>query len=60
MENIYEDFGKVINSEERYIVRDLEDDTINRIFSKNFGSYSLVGLPRVGKTSMIYKLIYKY
>ena len=56
MENIYEDFGRVMSDNKRYISRSLEVDIINRVFGGNFGSYSLVGLPRVGKTSMIYKL----
>jgi len=60
MENIYGDFGRVMSDNKRYISRSLEVDIINRVFGGNFGSYSLVGLPRVGKTSMIYKLFDKH
>ena len=60
MENIYEDFGRVICDERRYVTRDIEADILNRVSGSNFGSYSLVGLPRVGKTSTMYKLFNKH
>ena len=55
MENIYEDFGKIIDT--RFVERDLSDDIISRIEGANFGSYSLVGLPKIGKTTLVNKLI---
>jgi hypothetical protein len=47
--NIYHDYGKVITSE-RYIVRNLENEIKKLLLG---GIISVVGLPRVGKTSMV-------
>ena len=40
MENIYADFGKIIDN--RYIKRDIEKSILNRINGKTFASFSLV------------------
>lgn len=50
--NIFSDYGKVITSK-RYIHRDLENELKNIL---NGGIVSIVGLPRIGKTSMIENL----
>jgi len=47
--NIYSDFGKVITSE-RYIARNMEEEIKKLLVGRII---SVVGLPRVGKTSMI-------
>ena len=53
-ENPYADFGTII-TEERFVGREGELRTIaSRIFGeRNFGSIAVVGLPRIGKTSLV-------
>ena len=53
-ENPYADFGTII-TEERFVGREGELRTIaSRIFGeRGFGSIAVVGLPRIGKTSLV-------
>ena len=57
-ENPYADFGTII-TEERFVGREGELRTItSRIFGeRNFGSIAVVGLPRIGKTSLVSEAI---
>lgn len=56
MNDIFSDYGKIITGE-RYIHReDIEKSLYNRVLGNNYGSYSLVGLHRVGKSSLVYNL----
>ncbi len=57
IENIYEDFGKIISNKKRYIPRDgATNHILSRIDGRIFGSFSLVGLPRIGKSTVIYQV----
>ena len=57
-ENPYADFGTII-TEDRFVGREGELRTIaSRIFGeRNFGSIAVVGLPRIGKTSLVSEAI---
>jgi len=57
-ENPYADFGTTI-TEDRFVGREVELRTIaSRIFGeRNFGSIAVVGLPRIGKTSLVSEAI---
>lgn len=56
--NPYADFGTIITGE-RFIGRSDELRTIeNRVFGmRSFGSIAVVGLPRIGKTSLIFEAV---
>ena len=57
-ENPYADFGTII-TEDRFVGRERELRTIaSRIFGeRSFGSIAVVGLPRIGKTSLVSEAI---
>ena len=57
-ENPYADFGTII-TEERFVGREGELRTVaSRIFGeRSFGSIAVVGLPRIGKTSLVTEAI---
>lgn len=60
MVNPYSSFGSVVVGPTRFIGRDFELRRIcSRVFGHgtDFGSLAIVGLPRVGKTSLVYEAI---
>jgi hypothetical protein len=55
--NPYSDYGKVA-LDERFVGREREMRIMHqRLLTRNVGSLSLIGLPRIGKTSLIYQVI---
>ncbi len=58
MDNIYADYGSIINND-RYINRvSAEEQVRSRLLSnQSYGSLGLVGLQRMGKSSLAYNLI---
>lgn len=57
--NIYRDKGSIV-SESRYIHRDIEKIVINNLLDENnFGSQSVVGMQRIGKSSLAYNCLRK-
>lgn len=59
MKNIYSNYGNIIDTD-RYIKREIEKEVENRIIDKdNYGSLSIVGLQRIGKSSIVYNMFLK-
>lgn len=55
--NIYRDKGLIV-SKERYIHRDIEKTVIDSLLDEdNFGSQSVVGMQRIGKSSLAYNCL---
>jgi GTPase SAR1 family protein len=52
MNNVFANYGTIIY--DRYINRELEKDLNSRINGENYGSYALIGAPRVGKSCLVY------
>ena len=56
-QNPFSDFGNVVVGD-RFIGRLDENNAVkSRVLGKNFGNLSVIGLPRVGKTSLVYNAL---
>ena len=55
--NPFSDFGKIVQGD-RFIGRKKEINQIqNRLLGKNFGNLAIIGLPRVGKSSLAHNAL---
>jgi hypothetical protein len=60
MENPFSDYGLTIHGS-RFIGRKTEIQAIrNRIFGKRYGNLAIIGLPRIGKSSLAQQAIIEY
>ena len=56
-QNPFADYGNIVSGE-RFVGRCKEINEIkSRVLGKNFGNLSIVGLPRIGKTSLVYNAL---
>jgi len=56
-ENPLADYGSIISGD-RFIGRENEINNIkNRVLGRNFGNISIVGLPRIGKSSLVWQAL---
>ena len=56
-QNPFSDYGMVV-VEERFVGRKDEIIAIqNRVLGKNYGNLSVVGLPRIGKSSLVWNTL---
>jgi AAA+ ATPase superfamily predicted ATPase len=56
-ENPLADYGNIIHGD-RFVGRKLEIATIhNRVLGKNSGNISIIGLPRIGKSSLVWQAL---
>jgi AAA+ ATPase superfamily predicted ATPase len=60
MENPFSDYGLTIHGS-RFIGRKAEIQAIrNRVFGKRYGNLAIIGLPRIGKSSLAQQAIVEY
>ena len=58
--NPFSDFGKIVYGQ-RFVGRKKEVAIIqNRLLGTNYGNIAIMGLPRIGKSSLAYNSIYIY
>jgi AAA+ ATPase superfamily predicted ATPase len=56
--NPFSDYGSIVEGQ-RFIGRDKEIEIIqNRILGSNYGNISIVGLPRIGKSSLVWNTLF--
>ena len=59
-ENYYANHGQIIQDVRRYVKRSkIEQELLNRTLKDVHGSTNLVGMPRTGKSSVIYQTYLK-
>jgi len=51
--NIYRDKGNIVDPD-RYITRDIETEVIARLLASNYSTQSIVGMQKVGKSTLAY------
>lgn len=57
--NPFSDYGKIVQ-DERFVGRQKEITAIqNRLLGSNYGNLAIMGLPRIGKSSLAHNAIYK-
>jgi AAA+ ATPase superfamily predicted ATPase len=57
--NPFSDYGKIVQNE-RFVGRQREITTIqNRLLGSNYGNLAIMGLPRIGKSSLAHNAIFK-